>query len=81
MSLRHVDPETARRTCRGFRRKTDYYANDAGERPEHEVPPEYPWCERTASPIGPDGGPVLGSTCAPGRGCFVPLIRSPAPRP
>jgi hypothetical protein len=69
-----MDPGTARLTCRRFRRKTDYYDNEPVDRPEHEVCPEYPWCETTSKDIGPDGGAVHGETCRPGRGCFVPVI-------
>ena len=75
MSVRPYDPETARITCREFRRKTDYYVSDAVGRPEHEACPEYPWCERTLKTVGPDGGLVICDRCRPGRGCFVPVLR------
>lgn len=74
MSVRPFDPETARITCREFRRKTDYYANDASPRPEAQACPEYPWCERTLRVMGPDGAPVLAERCRPGRSCFVALL-------
>lgn len=77
MDIRKMDSATARVTCRGFRRKTDYYASDTGDRPDHLACPEYPWCETTAKPIGPDGGAVLVERCRPGRSCFVPVLRDP----
>lgn len=77
MSVRPYEPEVARRTCRYFLRKTDYYANDGPPAPPEEVGPEYPWCDRTAEVVGPDGDPVLSSTCSPGRPCFVAILRSP----
>ena len=74
MSVRPLDAVTARRTCVSFRRKTDYYALGTAKRPAHELCPEYPWCERTAGEAGPDGGPVRGEECAPGRSCFRPVL-------
>ncbi len=74
MSMRPTDPETARKTCRHFRVKRDYYENDAPPGPEHERSPEYPWCDGTAMPVGPDDGPVLREMCGPERSCFVPVL-------
>jgi hypothetical protein len=74
MSVRPTTPDVARVTCREFRRKTDYYVNEAEGRPDHEACPEYPWCGRTLRVVGPDDGPVLIERCRPGRSCFVPLL-------